>query len=218
MIILFDLDGTLIDSTDAVYDGFVHAFVSLDKEAPKRDELISLIGYPLEIMFEKLGGKDKEIESLISIYKEYYKNVATKETTLLDGAKEAVLLASDFADLGVVTTKTAKFSIDILKTLEIYDYFRVVIGRESVINPKPDAEPILKALESFDNDSEIYMIGDTSLDVEAANAAGVKHIALSCGYGDKVLLSKCAKIIKKDAKEAILYLKNLQRSGEEGAR
>jgi len=67
--ILFDLDGTLIDSTSAILKGFDAAFLAHDKKEPDHDALKSLVGYPLEIMFEKLGAKKNLIGEYVKEYK-----------------------------------------------------------------------------------------------------------------------------------------------------
>ncbi len=207
MIILFDLDGTLIDSTDAVYESFCVAFENFGDEKVEKKSVTSLIGHPLDIMFAKLGVEDQKIDEYVNIYKGHYRGIASEKTTLLDGAKEAVELASTFARLGVVTTKTARYSKEILEHLGIGKYFEVLIGRENVINPKPHPEPILKALNFFGGYQKAWMIGDTCMDVQSALEAKIEHIALTCGYANKEDLEKCAKVIKKDAIEAIKYLK-----------
>ena len=146
--LLFDLDGTLIDSTSAILDGFHYAFAhcggtNLSDEAIKR-----LIGHPLEVMFERLGAV-RDVQDFVLTYKQRYAQTFLDQTVLLSGAYEAVREASEFANLGVVTTKTSKFSKILLQHLGIAEFFGTIVGREDVQNPKPSAEPILKALENL---------------------------------------------------------------------
>ena len=80
---------------------------------------------------------------------------------------------------------------------------------EDVENPKPHKEPILKALEKLDTDNkEIWMIGDTKLDLLSARNAGVNSIGVLCGYGEKNTLKKFTNVILNDALEATLFLQN----------
>lgn len=209
MVVLFDLDGTLIDSTDAIYEGFCVSFNRFDRESPRREEILPLIGYPLDVMFQKLGIEDSQNSDFVNAYKGHYRKIANEKTVLLDGAREAVELASSFAKLGIVTTKTARYSKELLEHLNIANHFEILIGREDVINPKPHPEPILKALSFFNGYSKAWMIGDTCMDIESANAAKIEHIAVTCGYATKEQLSSCAKVIKKDAIEAINFLKSV---------
>lgn len=181
------MDGTIIDSTGAIHDGFTKAFND-NNNINKIDYeyLNSLIGYPLEIMFEKLGAPRDKISDYLISYKEEYKRVYLKKTSLIDSAKEAIILAASFAKLGIVTTKTSLYSKILLEHLGVDKYFDVIIGRDDVVNPKPSAEPILKAINSIDlKSNKIYMIGDTILDAKAAKAANIISIGLTCGYGKK---------------------------------
>ena len=88
-------------------------------------------------------------------------------------------------------------------------YFDVLIGREHVEHPKPHAQPILKALQKLETKGkEVWMIGDTKLDLICANNAEVNSIAVLSGYGKKEELKKFTDIIFNDALEAVDYLKS----------
>jgi phosphoglycolate phosphatase len=207
LIILFDLDGPLIDSTDAILESFHHSF-DFHKLSRKEDEEIkALIGYPLDIMYENLGVQKSVIAEIITTYKERYRDISTQKTTLLQNAKEAVELASQFATLGIVTTKTGRYSQILMEHFEIMHHFDVLIGREHVQNPKPNAEPIIKALEKLDTKNrEVWMIGDTKLDLLAAKSANVNYIGVLSGYDSNETLKKFTNVIFNDALEAALYL------------
>ena len=146
--LLFDLDGTLIDSTPAILDGFHYAFTHLGAAEPGDEAIKKLIGHPLEVMFERLG-VTRDVQNFVFAYKQRYAQTFLDQTVLLSGAFEAVRAASEFANLGVVTTKTSKFSKILLQHLGIADLFGTIVGREDVKKPKPSAEPILKALENL---------------------------------------------------------------------
>jgi len=210
-IILFDLDGTLIDSTDAILEGFSVAFKCFDYKVPNDDLIKAKIGYPLEDMFKSLGAKEHHITNLVLEYKNHYRKINKEKTYLLDGAKEAVIEASKFAILGIVTTKTAHFSVILLENMGIMQYFDTLVGREDVINPKPHPEPIIKALERLNmniNKDNIWMIGDTPMDMISAKKANVKSIGLTCGYGFESDLKRDTDIIKDSAFDAIKYIKS----------
>lgn len=207
MIILFDLDGTLIDSTEAILESFHHSF-DFHKLSRKDDEEIkALIGYPLDIMYENLGVEKGVVAEIITTYKERYRDISKQKTQLLKNAKEAVELASQFATLGIVTTKTGLYSKILMEHFNVMHHFEVLIGREDVQNPKPHAEPIIKALEKLDTGNrEIWMIGDTKLDLIAAQNAGVNSIGVLSGYDDANTLKMFTNVILKDALEAAIYL------------
>ncbi|OHD96325.1 MAG: hydrolase [Sulfurimonas sp. RIFCSPHIGHO2_12_FULL_36_9] len=209
MIILFDLDGTLIDSTEAILESFHHSFAIHKYPKQSDEEIKSLIGYPLDIMYENLGVDKELIWDFVATYKEHYREISTQKTELLKNAKEAVLLAKEFAILGIVTTKTGRYSRVLMEHFGLMEHFDVLIGREDVQNPKPHEEPILKALEKLNTKNrEIWMIGDTKLDLISAKNANVNSIAVLSGYDDLDTLKKFTDVILNDALEATLYLQN----------
>ncbi|AXK47990.1 HAD family hydrolase [Aliarcobacter trophiarum] len=213
LIILFDLDGTLIDSTFAITDTFLYVFAKHSYPFTKTvEDIKKQIGYPLDIMFENLGIPRAIVWDFVDSYKMRYKNISVAQTSLLENAFEAVKLASSFATLGVVTTKTRIYSTPILDNFDIGNDFRTIIGREDVENPKPHQEPILKALENLNYDKEkhiAYMIGDTKLDMIAAKNASINSIGVLCGYSSFDELKNYTDIVKDNSFEAIKYLENL---------
>jgi phosphoglycolate phosphatase len=203
------MDGTLIDSTPAILESFDAAFKKMGIEFSNFEKIPALIGYPLDIMFVKLGMKANKIDEFVAAYKVHYKTVATKKTVLIDGAKKAVEKASKFATLGIVTTKTSLYTKEILKHFNLLDFFKIVIGREDVKNPKPHPEPILKALFELKSDAkDTWIIGDTILDLMAAKDAKINSIGVLCGYGKKEDLAKFTNFVFKDTLEAVQYIKN----------
>ena len=212
-IILFDLDGTLIDSTDAIVSTFYHSFKELNFDFKGNDEDIkSLIGYPLDIMYKDLGVDESKVWDFVDSYKNRYREISVEQTTLLENAYEAVELASKFARVSVVTTKTRTYTMTLLENFNIAQFFEVVTGRENVQNPKPHPEPILVTLEQMNYDKNIdsvWMIGDTKLDLIAANEANVNSIGVLCGYGNEKELRKYTDFVELNALSAIQYLKSL---------
>ncbi|MCT7556192.1 HAD family hydrolase [Aliarcobacter butzleri] len=212
-IILFDLDGTLIDSTDAIVSTFRFAFKEQGFDFRGSDKNIKdLIGYPLDIMFERLGVSKQKVWDYVDSYKNRYRVISVEQTTLLENAFEAVQLASKIARVSVVTTKTRMYTIPILDNFNITQYFEVITGRENVENPKPHPEPILKTLAQMNydkNSDDVWMIGDTKLDLICANEAKVNAIGVLCGYSDEEELLKYTNIVKKDALESIKYISTL---------
>ncbi len=209
MIILFDLDGTLIDSTEAILESFHNSYMVHKEKAPSDTEIKALIGYPLDVMYSRLGIDEARVWHFVTTYKEYYRVISKEKTFLLPRAKEAVTLAASFAEVGVVTTKTGLFSKELMEHFGLMEYFKVLIGREHVENPKPHKEPILKALESFEIDNkEIWMIGDTKLDLLSAENAGVNSLGVLSGYDTKETLKKYTNHIYRDAFEGMIFLKS----------
>lgn len=207
--ILFDLDGTLIDSTPAILEGFDVCFSENHRAVPSEEKILSLIGYPLDIMFIELGIQKRDIERFVLSYKKHYRKIANQMTTLLPNAKEAIELASSFATIGVVTTKTGRYSDELLIHLGVREHFKVLIGREDVINPKPHAEPILKALTHLKADkNSSFMIGDTNLDIQSSFSAGIKPIGVLTGYDKN--MDKYNIVLKRDSLGAVEYIKEIE--------
>ncbi len=211
-IILFDLDGTLIDSTDAIISSFYYTFKKLNfKFNGKQEDIKKLIGYPLDIMYKDLGVEEEKIWNFVDAYKNRYKTISKEQTFLLENVKECLEFASKFARLAVVTTKTALYSIPLLKHLEILDYFEYITGRENVENPKPHPEPILKTLELMQYNKKkhnAWMIGDTKLDLICAQKANINCVGVLCGYSNKKELQTYTKHIQNNAFKAVEFIYN----------
>jgi len=210
-IVLFDLDGTLIDSTEAILESFYKAFESMQTTVPSDEQITALVGLPLEIMFERLGVDSDQTADYVKAYKTHYRTVHTQKTTLLPNAKEAVELAYTYAHLGVVTTKTRAYSEQLLEHFGLMDYFDVLVGREDVEAPKPDPEPIYKALNSMQHKfgQVVYMVGDTTMDMIAAEEADIASIGVLSGYMSEEQLEDEADFIREDALDAVKLIENL---------
>jgi len=210
-IILFDLDGTLIDSTEAILYSFKKAYEKFGVVAPKEEDILPQIGYPLFDMFVNLGVESYKAGDFVLAYKKVYSKVHTKKTTLLPKAKDAVELAyNSGAKLGIVTTKTGKYSWELLEHFGIMHYFSVLIGSEDVKKHKPNPEPIYEALKAFNVtiNSKIFMIGDTCMDMIAAKRAKIEAIAVKFKYTSKEELQKCASVVKSGVFEAVTTILN----------
>jgi len=214
LTILFDLDGTLIDSTDAILESFYFAFDEQNFHFTGTQQHIKdEIGYPLDVMFETLGVNKSKVWDFVTSYKKHYREISEEKTVLLPDAFEAVKEASKIATLGVVTTKTTQYSIPLLKSFKIFDYFDTIIGRQEVEHPKPHPEPILKALENLGikDNKNVYIIGDTKLDLIAANSANIKSVGVLCGYGYEEELRKYTNNIATNSLNAIKLINNKEK-------
>ena len=205
--ILFDLDGTLIDSTPAIVESFFTTYKKEGVEPPDAQAIITLIGLPLEEMFTRLGAPNERIAKMVEAYKAHYQTIFLDKTTLLPHAKEAVERASKIALLGVVTTKTTHFSKLLMEHFGLLHYFGVIIGRQEVQHSKPDPEGIEKALPELGaSKKRSFMVGDTCIDMEAASRACISGIGVTTGYVPKRLLEGCATYIVEDALDAVILI------------
>jgi phosphoglycolate phosphatase len=205
-VILFDLDGTLIDSMDAIVGCFYHSFKELNFDFKGTTEDIkNEIGYPLDVMYATLGVDKQRVFDFVDSYKKQYRKISLAQTTLLPQSLEAIKLASSFARLGIVTTKTTAYTIPLLKNMNIMKYFEVIIGRQEVENPKPHPEPVLKCLElmNLKPNKNIFIVGDTKLDLIAGEKAGISSVAVLSGYGKKEELKKYTSNIVNTSLDAV---------------
>lgn len=210
-IVLFDLDGTIIDSTEAILESFATAFDSFGVAVPPAQTIKDLIGLPLDVMFEKLGVAQDDAMAYVKVYKAHYQTIHTQKTTLLPRAKEAVEFAHAYARLGVVTTKTSAYSRILLEHFDLMQYFDVLIGREDVEHPKPHPEPVYKALGQlgYRFGKVTYFVGDTTIDMLAAQEAGIGSIGVLTGYMDEEALDEVADFVVSDAFEAARLIEKL---------
>ena len=205
--ILFDLDGTLIDSTEAILESFHNSFDVYNVKHPSDEAIKALIGHPLDVMYTDLGVDEKLVSDFVITYKEHYRKIHTTKTVLLDYAVDAIREAQKFARLGVVTTKTGQYSRELLEHFGLMDAFEVLIGREDVKHPKPHKEPIEKAMNIMkSNKSTTWMIGDTRLDIASAGNAGIKSVAVLSGYDKREQLLTLTEVIEETTLDAVRYI------------
>ncbi len=211
-VVLFDLDGTLIDSTPAILNGFYHAFKIMNFDYKDGDEGITKhIGYPLNVMYRNIGVPEDKIEDAIALYKEKYNEIFKEKTILINDAIESIDLASSIARLGIVTTKTTKYTIELLEYLGVNEHFEAIVGFHEVENHKPHPEPIYKVLDMMDvchSTHDIWMIGDTKLDLIASNKAGINSVGVLCGYGKEEDLKTHSENITGTTFEAVELIAN----------
>jgi 2-phosphoglycolate phosphatase len=190
--VVFDLDGTLIDSTDAIVASFVHTFEAVGDPVPPREEIMRYISVPLEKHFAELT--DRDPVELSQIYREHYFLTCAEDTVLLPDVRTAL---SKFHQAGlrmaVATSKSCKGSDIILNELGIEHYFEFVVGADSVQNHKPDPEALHLSREKLGIEAdEMIYVGDTRFDTEASKNAGVACVAVATGYASREELVELA--------------------------
>ena len=183
--VVYDLDGTLIDSTDAIVHCFFHTFDVLGLPHPQREAVVKSIGYTLEQQFSLLT--DADPCECTRIYRERYGQICCDMTVLLPGAEESLrLFAKAGLRIGFASSKRRQFAEMILRHLSVLDYFAVRIGPDDVIHPKPHPEAVAKSAEMLGvSPRELFFIGDTHFDVLAARAAGVRCLCVTTGYATR---------------------------------
>ncbi|MCZ2260012.1 pyrophosphatase PpaX [Sporosarcina sp. G11-34] len=172
--LLFDLDGTLLDTNELIIGTFAHV---LNKHFPGqygREEILPFLGPTLHDTFNKVDPNN--VEALVAEYREW--NIAKHDelASEFDGVSETLhLLKAQGFKMAVVSTKKNDMVMRGLDLLDVDGIFDVVIGLDDVTNPKPDPEPILLALDRLGaKKEEALMIGDNFHDVEGGQNAGVR--------------------------------------------
>ncbi|MDE5868076.1 MAG: prolipoprotein diacylglyceryl transferase [Anaeroplasmataceae bacterium] len=177
--ILFDLDGTLLDTKELITRSFVHTFEHFKPGYTLSDEeLDSFFGPSLKQTFSKYTDDPKLIDEMIVYYREF--NVACHDemVKIFPGAKQLIrTLARKKYHLGVVSSKKTDLVEHGLELFGIRKYFKLVIGEEDVKNPKPDPEGILKAIKIFDSKKALY-VGDGLGDIAAGKNANIDTVGV----------------------------------------
>lgn len=206
LAIVFDLDGTLVDSSRAIVECINYALAQKglppgDPQAVKRS-----IGTPLEEMFSSLT--DADPSELVQLYRERYRRVFLQKTHLLPGVKESLQTARKRGyRLAVATTKPRYFAEPILDHLGIRGFFDAVAGAEEVrrLKPSPDLLRLAIARLGCSNDETLY-VGDHPVDVAAAKAAAVNIVCVATGFWSSGELEKLKPDAVVDSLQEVLAL------------
>lgn len=185
--LLFDLDGTLIDSIDLILRSYRHTMMVHRGEEPPDDIWMEGLGTPLSVQFRRWTDDESEIRAMVETYRTY--NLAHHDELVraYDGVVEQVLrLDAGGKTLGLVTSKMRGGALKGLRLVGIEAAFDVVVGSDEVTHPKPHPEPVLLALERLGRaPADAVFIGDSRHDIECGRAAGVKTAAVLWGPFDR---------------------------------
>jgi pyrophosphatase PpaX len=170
--LLFDLDGTLIDTNELIITSFLHTLELYYPGKYKREDAIQFIGPPLYDTF--VGIDPDRVEEMIKTYREHNLSHHDQLVTEFEGVYETIeTLHKKGYKLGIVTTKM-RHTVDMgLKLTKLDQFFDVIIALDDVEHAKPHPEPIQKALAQLDAKAEeTIMVGDNYHDIEAGHNAG----------------------------------------------
>lgn len=187
--ILFDLDGTLIDTNELIFASFEHTFKHYNLTYT-REEIGEFNGPPLLDTFLKID--PERAEAMIATYREHNLAVHDKYVKAFPGVIETLeLLRNQNIKLGVVTTKMTQSVVMGLTLTGLDQYFETVITYDDVTHPKPHPEPVMKAMKELDADaSSTLMVGDNYHDIESGKNAGVKTAGVAWAFKGKERLLK----------------------------
>lgn len=181
--VLFDLDGTLIDSIELILNSAQHAFRGRDGHIPSDAEWLTGVGIPLVTMFKRYATDDADVDTLIAKYREYQLANHDRLVRSYDAVVDTVdALRASGHPLAIVTSKTGWLAQRGLDTVGLGSHFDVIVGCDTCPLHKPDPGPVLFALEKLGNTpKEAVFVGDSIYDMQAGNAAGVITIGALWG-------------------------------------
>ncbi len=180
--LLFDLDGTILDTTNLIVQSFQHTFRVHYNRQIMPQEVHRFFGKPLRTAMEELG-PDK-VEELIATYREYNLTHHDALTTIFSGMRETLeKLYYAGLPMAIVTSKTSETALRGLKLFKMDHFFPVLIGVHECKRHKPNREPVETALRQLGLSAETcLMIGDSPFDIISARDAGAQTAAVRWTY------------------------------------
>jgi phosphoglycolate phosphatase len=191
-LVVFDLDGTLLDTHADLVESLNHAIAAISLAPVSYDDLTHLVGHGAKVMIEracKLQGHTLSPEALpplLERFIEHYTDNMPGHTEPYPGLVNAMdLLKSKGYKLAVCTNKLEGLARTLLQRLRLTGYFDAITGGDTFIVRKPDAQHLIGTVEHAGGDiRQAIMIGDSINDILVARNAGVPSIAVPFGYSD----------------------------------
>ena len=197
-LIIFDLDGTLVDSSTDIAHAINYALAGMNVPPITVQETISIIGEGITRLFERIIGKNKipaDKEMLIKRFLDYYSVHLVDNTPVYPGVRETLEALSGYPK-AVISNKREDLSSRVLELLGMRKYFDLVVGSDTTAERKPSPVPIQYVLSRFEaKPEEAIIVGDSNYDIEAGKAAGITTIAVTYGYRPLKLLKRADYII-----------------------
>ena len=196
--VLFDLDGTLVDTAPDLMRAHNHVMQKFGYPTKSTEEIRNLVGKGAGAMIgrsiwgqaKKEFGKvndEKVKKRMVNEFVDFYGKNIINESTLIKGVKKFLnWCKNQNISMAVCTNKQEHLSNDLLKKIGIYDYFEYVAGSNTFDYCKPDPRHLTSVVEILDGDiKKSIMIGDSETDANAAKAAEIPMILLEDGYTEK---------------------------------
>jgi pyrophosphatase PpaX len=206
--VLFDLDGTLIDSLRLILDSYHHTL--REHRLPARDDAYWLrgVGTPLRVQFSEYAADPPLLERLVATYREYNLAHHDRMVTRYEGVTEMLTAVRKAgARTALVTSKNREGAIRGLRLLGLEPFLEVLVCADDVVRPKPDREPVDKALALLGTTApEAVFVGDSIHDIHSGHAAGVATAAALWGPFGRAELAASAPEYWLDAPADLLTL------------
>ncbi len=197
-VVIFDLDGTLIDSRIGIHSSVVHTLKEMGVATVDQELLSRFIGPPLIDSFQTIAGMNEvDAERAVAVYKDYFAEEGIKGFDIYEGVPEMLwLLRASGVRMAIATTKDEVFAREIALNADFMPFLEAVIGsdREGTMIRKP--ELVAAALSALslahlppgevqgEDAPRIVMVGDHALDILGAKANGIASIAVTYGFGN----------------------------------
>jgi len=203
-LVIFDLDGTLIDSYKGIKEALNYAQRKFSKRPWGLMEVKKRVGRGLEILIEEAIGKEY-VQEGVKYFREKYSKIYLKRTKILPFVKETIeYLYKKNIKLAIASNKPSDFTKKILEDFGIKNSFSLILGPFEVEKLKPAPEMILKILNQLKIEKEDALyVGDMLLDAETAKNAGIDCILVASGGNSFEELKKTGFIVAKNIKEII---------------
>ena len=214
--LLFDLDGTLIDTNEIIIKSYLHAF---QKHLPdviiNRQTIIDHIGPTLEQTFSLYTNDLCTVQTLIETYRTYYSAHEHEYFSLYPEVIETLEKLSNMGlNLAIVTSKFKTAAWPSFVHFGLDRYFDVFVSLDDVTHPKPDAEPVLKALSQFSNVESAIMIGDNHGDILSGINAGILSAGVAWSIkGENHLRQVSPNIIFASMASILEWVKKINKEG-----
>lgn len=185
--ILFDLDGTLTDSAEGIFNGIIYALKRFDMEIEDRERLYKCIGPPLKYSFMNFFElQEADADRAVSFYREYYQDKGIFQNRLYDGIEELLKLLRDKEfTMAVATSKPEPYARRIIEKFQIDKYFSFVGGSGLDGSRGTKTEVMQYVLDELGvkNPGKVFMVGDRNHDIIGAKTIGTSSIGVLYGYG-----------------------------------
>ena len=191
--VLFDNDGTLVDTYDAILASMHHALTTVLGHDLTDEYIASKVGIPLVDQMTQFADDPSQVDELVQVYRTHNEDDLTGKIGTFEGLSEALdLLKGEGYRLGVVTSKRRLVALEGLKRFGYADAFELVNGVEASVAHKPEPEPLLNAAKAMGlNPERCVYVGDSPYDLRAAHSAGMKAVAVTWGkFFDGITLAK----------------------------
>lgn len=209
--VIFDLDGTLLDTLEDLADSVDYVMKQMGFPSRKLSEIRSFVGNGVQRLMELSVPNDQQnprFEEAFNLFKMHYSKNSRNKTKPYSGIIEILkYLSANGYKLAIVSNKYYD-AVNDLNKLYFQEYIRVAIGERENISKKPAPDTVLQALDELKSskDEAVY-IGDSEVDIETARNVGMDCISVSWGFRDKSWLEKFgANVIVDNPKDILKYV------------